>query len=341
MTTKANETQGPSEARGPVGRQRVSLTLALLALVVSVAAGLLLRTVLMGPEAADAQPSAAIDEHAHHSAEHDHAAHDHAGHAHGPAGDAVHPPETTPVNNANCPVMGGPVDPAIGVAFNGWWISFCCPGCDEMFLADVDAYAAELVAATGTDIHRSPQAVAQEAAWQRGPNGTRDLANEHDPVSGESTHADVGVEVNGWWVRLASPASIRVVVHELDRYADVLLDATGVDVRRKFEATSPPSRQRGDGRLGGDNGTTHEADTAAHEPSAGTADADAVDIGNERCPVMDSPVAQEVTATYNGWRIHFCCPGCDGRFLANPEGYADKLMAQTGHDIRRPANVDR
>lgn len=43
------------------------------------------------------------------------------------------------------------------------------------------------------------------------------------------------------------------------------------------------------------------------------------------CPVMDGPINPSVYVEYEGERVYFCCPGCDKKFLANPEQYLDKL----------------
>ena len=56
-------------------------------------------------------------------------------------------------------------------------------------------------------------------------------------------------------------------------------------------------------------------------------------VGNENCPMSGEPV-EGVTAVHNGWVIGFCCPGCRGRFVEDPEANADALLQETGHDIR-------
>jgi YHS domain-containing protein len=43
------------------------------------------------------------------------------------------------------------------------------------------------------------------------------------------------------------------------------------------------------------------------------------------CPVMDTPIDPAVYVEYEGKRVYFCCPGCDEKFLADPERYLDKL----------------
>ncbi len=48
---------------------------------------------------------------------------------------------------------------------------------------------------------------------------------------------------------------------------------------------------------------------------------DIIDIANETCPVMELEVMEGEYLDWEGYRIHFCCPGCDEEFLADPEKY--------------------
>lgn len=43
------------------------------------------------------------------------------------------------------------------------------------------------------------------------------------------------------------------------------------------------------------------------------------------CPVMDTPIDPSIYVEYKGQRVYFCCPGCDRKFLADPERYVGKL----------------
>ena len=43
------------------------------------------------------------------------------------------------------------------------------------------------------------------------------------------------------------------------------------------------------------------------------------------CPVMDSPINKKHFITYKGKKVYFCCPGCDDKFLEDPEEYMAKL----------------
>lgn len=50
-----------------------------------------------------------------------------------------------------------------------------------------------------------------------------------------------------------------------------------------------------------------------------------VDLENAVCPVMGNPVQEGVYMDWEGYRIHFCCPGCDQTFLSDPEKYLEIL----------------
>ena len=335
-TTTTNTATNPqvqeqvTEANPPA-RRRASPNVVVLALFVGLLGGLLIRAgtgctpteEAPAPDAEGDAQSEPADEHASHEAE-GHEAHAHDDHepatGEGPQG-------TTLLGNANCPVMGGAIDEAHGVEYNGWWVYFCCPGCDGTFLDEPEAYAAGLEEQTGIDVRLTPEEAEQAADWSEGPNGTRDVQNERDPVTGEATRASVGVEVGGWWVRLASPDSVRPFVDNLEQYAAELAEATGVDVRKAPDAQ--PTRPD-------DTEDAHEENAdAEHAPEEEAEHEEAVqDLGNERCPVMDNPVAEDEYVVHNGWKVRFCCPGCDSLFLDDPERYADGLKEATGHDIR-------
>lgn len=53
------------------------------------------------------------------------------------------------------------------------------------------------------------------------------------------------------------------------------------------------------------------------------------DLGNETCPIMGnaSDGDDPTLIAYNGWLVRFCCPGCDGRFLASPREHLKELRA--------------
>ena len=46
------------------------------------------------------------------------------------------------------------------------------------------------------------------------------------------------------------------------------------------------------------------------------------------CPVMGGGVNENLYADYDGKRVYFCCPYCDGQFKKDPQKYLDKLKEQ-------------
>jgi P-type Cu+ transporter len=68
-------------------------------------------------------------------------------------------------------------------------------------------------------------------------------------------------------------------------------------------------------------------------PDAATlrAKAAAVRAANGICPVMGRPVTPKGgSSTYEGQRIAFCCPGCKGKFEADPEHWMREMRADPG-----------
>lgn len=50
------------------------------------------------------------------------------------------------------------------------------------------------------------------------------------------------------------------------------------------------------------------------------------EIWNTHCPVQEGEVDPAVpTVQYKGKTIGFCCPGCDDKFMENPEKYMEKF----------------
>lgn len=50
-----------------------------------------------------------------------------------------------------------------------------------------------------------------------------------------------------------------------------------------------------------------------------------IDLGNATCPVMELDVMDGQYIDWEGYRIHFCCAGCDDTFRADPEKYMSIL----------------
>lgn len=50
-----------------------------------------------------------------------------------------------------------------------------------------------------------------------------------------------------------------------------------------------------------------------------------IDLENEKCPVMGGSAEKDVYLDYEGVRVHFCCKGCDRKFLEDPAKYLKVL----------------
>ena len=49
-----------------------------------------------------------------------------------------------------------------------------------------------------------------------------------------------------------------------------------------------------------------------------------IDLGNEKCPVGGDAIDGTTYGEWNNLRVGFCCPGCDTRFLKEPEATLEK-----------------
>ena len=43
-----------------------------------------------------------------------------------------------------CPIMGGPIDKAVFIEYEGQKVYFCCPGCEDKFKAEPAKYMTKL-----------------------------------------------------------------------------------------------------------------------------------------------------------------------------------------------------
>jgi hypothetical protein len=50
-----------------------------------------------------------------------------------------------------------------------------------------------------------------------------------------------------------------------------------------------------------------------------------VDLENTVCPVMGNPAQESIYVDWEGYRVHFCCAGCDNAFLSDPDTFLDIL----------------
>ncbi|MHC4847013.1 MAG: hypothetical protein ACYTEG_00990 [Planctomycetota bacterium] len=50
-----------------------------------------------------------------------------------------------------------------------------------------------------------------------------------------------------------------------------------------------------------------------------------IDLGNQKCPIGGDAVDGTTYGEWNNLRVGFCCPGCDTRFLKEPEASLEKM----------------
>lgn len=67
--------------------------------------------------------------------------------------------------------------------------------------------------------------------------------------------------------------------------------------------------------------------TACQSSEKSTAQAASMGVINDRCPVMNEPVADGVTTDYEGVTIGFCCPGCIDGWKAMSDDDKDAFIA--------------
>ena len=75
-----------------------------------------------------------------------------------------------------------------------------------------------------------------------------------------------------------------------------------------------------------DDGTTHADHEHADHAHEEATEAVTAAIEQKTCPVMEgNPIKTKYFVEYKGKKVYFCCPGCDKKFLENPEQYIAKL----------------
>ena len=65
-----------------------------------------------------------------------------------------------------------------------------------------------------------------------------------------------------------------------------------------------------------------------------------IDLANETCPVMGGAVMDGEYLDWQGYRIHFCCAGCDADFLSDPQQYMKILCEDPSVTVDLSAVLD-
>ena len=66
-------------------------------------------------------------------------------------------------------------------------------------------------------------------------------------------------------------------------------------------------------------------DHSSHNHSEQTASKNLTVIPQKNCPVKGGEIDKEVYTDFKGQRIYYCCPGCDKKFLENPDKYLSAM----------------
>lgn len=59
------------------------------------------------------------------------------------------------------------------------------------------------------------------------------------------------------------------------------------------------------------------------------------------CPVLGGKVDKNIYVDYQGYRIYFCCPGCDAEFRKDPEKYLKKMQQEGITPEKSPKATDK
>jgi Cu(I)/Ag(I) efflux system membrane fusion protein len=57
------------------------------------------------------------------------------------------------------------------------------------------------------------------------------------------------------------------------------------------------------------------------------------DLGNMHCPIMGGEVNKDVFIIYNGYKVYFCCPGCDKQFMKNPDKFLNSMVSSETQSV--------
>lgn len=60
------------------------------------------------------------------------------------------------------------------------------------------------------------------------------------------------------------------------------------------------------------------------------------EIKQTNCPIMGGKINPDVFVDYKDMRIFFCCPGCDGEFMKDPEKHIAKMKADGVEIMKLP-----
>lgn len=59
------------------------------------------------------------------------------------------------------------------------------------------------------------------------------------------------------------------------------------------------------------------------------------------CPVLAGNIDKSIYVDYKGYRIYFCCTGCDAEFKKDPEKYLKKMQDAGITPEKSPAGAEK
>ena len=199
--------------------------------------------------------------------------------------------------NGLCPVMGNPVKRQGGSAeYRGEKIGFCCPGCVAEFQADPVRYMDTMRVGSAKYAYagKGPSyATLTKAARAAGS------ANGLCPVMGNPVQRDGGAVM---YKEQKIAFCCKGCIAKFQANPEHYMKAMRADpMAYAYERPGPTRAQLQTAREG-------------------------VASVNGLCPVMGKLVTRKGGAVvYRGEKIAFCCPPCQAKFTANPEGYMAKV----------------
>lgn len=101
-------------------------------------------------------------------------------------------------------------------------------------------------------------------------------------------------------------------------FGGMLIRSAFRDEPTQSKSASPPAMKQGHQMPEKMDAQSRPSDSRPSPASQATLGA-IKDIANPKCPIMGSEIAEgSVSLIYNGLLVHFCCGGCDTKFLDRP-----------------------
>lgn len=274
------------------------------------------------------------------------------------------------VGNANCPIMGGAVNPdAPPVVVHGLAIGICCPGCDVQIREDVPGTLRKLLrepksgAALGKWLDANPEVkraagLMEEGAAEQGhpgraraPAGGKHVTpvlNEKCPIDGKPADRAHTAQVSG--VALAACSS--GCRERIEAGPEAALHSASRDpvAAARIEASRNLSQRGGHGPHFECPTCKVRSGAAGPCPDCGAPLVRAVGepvykLANGRCPIMGEEIPADAGTSFihDGVEVRICCASCEETFKQHPDYYLAKIAREQKIVVPRlvPAGAGR